>query len=216
MKRRKPLNRQGPQRPRIPGNTQDFYRASGEDLKAESLLWTSFLTFAVSQRSYSTHYVCCAVPSCSVVSDSLLPHGLQPAKFFCPWDSPGKHTGVGCHDLLQGIFPTQESNPGLLHCRQMLYQLSHQGSPGILEWVAYHFSRGTSRPRNRNRVSCTAGVVFTNWTTQDRIQLVFCPIPLSSWSSPFRPGTMAVEGWEPRQDAKLTWAWILPSEDDNL
>ena len=44
-------------------------------------------------------------------------------------DSPGKNTGVGCHFLLQGIVPTQESNPGLLHCRQILYQLSYQGSP---------------------------------------------------------------------------------------
>ena len=44
-------------------------------------------------------------------------------------DSPGKNTGVGCHFLLQGIFPTQGSNPGLPHCRQILYRLSHQGSP---------------------------------------------------------------------------------------
>ena len=51
-------------------------------------------------------------------------------------DSPLKYTGVGCHAFLQGIFPTQGSNPGLLHCRQILYHLSHQGSPRILEWVA--------------------------------------------------------------------------------
>ena len=44
-------------------------------------------------------------------------------------DSPGKNTGIGCHDLLQGIFPTQGSNLGLPHCRQILYHLSHQGSP---------------------------------------------------------------------------------------
>ena len=48
----------------------------------------------------------------------------------CPWDSPGKNTGVGCHFLLQGIFPTQRSNPGLPHCRWTPYHLSHQGSPG--------------------------------------------------------------------------------------
>ena len=54
-------------------------------------------------------------------------------------DSPGKNTGVGCHALLQGIFPTQGSNPGLPHCRWILYCLSHQGSPRILEWVAYPF-----------------------------------------------------------------------------
>ena len=64
-------------------------------------------------------------------------------------DSPGKSTGVGCHALLQEIFPTQGSNPGLLRCRLILYCLSHQGSPRILEWVAYSFSRGSSQPRNR-------------------------------------------------------------------
>ena len=51
----------------------------------------------------------------------LQPRGLQPARFLCLWDSPGKNTGVGCRGLLQGIFPTQGSNPGLLHCRQILY-----------------------------------------------------------------------------------------------
>ena len=50
-------------------------------------------------------------------------------RLLCPWDSPGKNTGVGCHFLLQGIFPTQESNTGLLHCRQMIYQLTYEGSP---------------------------------------------------------------------------------------
>ena len=58
----------------------------------------------------------------------LQPHGLQPARLLCQWDSPGKNTGVGCHFLLQGIFLTQESNPGLLHCRQILYRLSYEGS----------------------------------------------------------------------------------------
>ena len=56
----------------------------------------------------------------SVVSDSLRPRGLEPTRLLCPWDSPGKNTGVGYHFLLQGIFPTQGSNPGLPHCRQML------------------------------------------------------------------------------------------------
>ena len=59
--------------------------------------------------------------SCSVVSDSLWPHGL-----LCPWNSPGKNTGVGCHSLLQ-IFPIQRSNLGLPHCKQILYHRSHQG-----------------------------------------------------------------------------------------
>ena len=63
-----------------------------------------------------------------------------------PWNSPGQNTGVGSCCLHQGIFPTQRLNPGLPHCRQILYQLSHQGSPRILEWVAYPFSSGSSPP----------------------------------------------------------------------
>ena len=66
-------------------------------------------------------------------------------------DSPGKNTGMDCHALLQEIFPTQGSNPGFLHCRCILYHLSHQGSPWILEWAAYPFSKGTSQPRKKLR-----------------------------------------------------------------
>ena len=63
----------------------------------------------------------------SVLSDSLRPHGLH-----SPWNSPGQNTGVGSRSLLQGIFPTQGSNPGLPHCRWILYHLSPRGSPRIL------------------------------------------------------------------------------------
>ena len=56
------------------------------------------------------------------------PMDCSPPRLLCPWNFPGKNTGVGSPSLLQGIFPTQGSNPGLLHCRQMLYCLSHQGS----------------------------------------------------------------------------------------
>ena len=65
----------------------------------------------------------------SVMSNSLGPHGLHR-----PWNSPDQNTGLGCCSLLQGIFPTQGSNPGLPHCRQILYQLSHKGSP----FTCYH------------------------------------------------------------------------------
>ena len=54
------------------------------------------------------------------------------ARLLCPWDSPSKTTGVGCQSLLQGIFLTQGSNPGLLHCRQILYHLRYQGSPWLI------------------------------------------------------------------------------------
>ena len=67
----------------------------------------------------------------SVMSDSLRPRGLQPARLLCPWKSPGKNPGVGCHSLLWGIFPTQGSNLGLLYYTQILYYLSHQGSSSI-------------------------------------------------------------------------------------
>ena len=73
-------------------------------------------------------------------------------------DSPGKNTGVGCHALLQGIFPTQGWNPGLLNCKW--------GSPRILEWVAYPFSRVISGPSNRTEVFCIAGRFFTSWGTR--------------------------------------------------
>ena len=95
----------------------------------------------------------------SVVSDSLRPHELP-----SPCNFPGQNTGMGSLSLLQGIFPTQELNWGLLHCRGILYQLSYQGSPGknilqarILEWVAFPFSRGSSQPRDQTQVSHIAG-----------------------------------------------------------
>ena len=65
----------------------------------------------------------------SDMSNSLQPHGLQPIRLLCPWGSPDKNPGVGCHFLLQGIFLTQGLNPGFLHCRQILHHLSYQGSP---------------------------------------------------------------------------------------
>ena len=72
----------------------------------------------------------------SAVSNSLLPHRL-----YSPWNSPGQNTGMGSLSLLQGIFPTQGLSPGLLHCRQILYQLSHQGSPCIsTEPYSYSFT----------------------------------------------------------------------------
>ena len=91
---------------------------------------------------------------------------LCPA-FATPWNSPGQNTGIGTFSLLQGIFPTQGWNPGLPHCRWILYQLSQKGSPRILEWVAYPFSRGSSGLRNWTRVSCIAGGFFTSWAKRE-------------------------------------------------
>ena len=79
-------------------------------------------------KQLSTHTACMCVLSYSVESDSLQPHRLQPARLLYPWNSPGKNTTVGSHSPLQGFFLTQGSNLGLLHCRQILYHLSHQGN----------------------------------------------------------------------------------------
>ena len=73
---------------------------------------------ALKRNEVCVHYdmcVCVCVPSRSVMFDSLRPHGLYPTRLLCQWNFPGKNTGVGCHFLLQGIFPTQGSNLGLLH-----------------------------------------------------------------------------------------------------
>ena len=96
------------------------------------------------------------------MSDSLRPHGL-----YSPWNSPGQNIGVGSLSLLQGIFPAQGSNSGLLHCRWILYRLSHKGSPRKLEWVAYPFSSRSSWPRNRTGVYCIAGRFFSNWDIRE-------------------------------------------------
>ena len=126
--------------------------------------WHFFYT-QLSSDSFSSHrtYEVSESENRSVVSDSLRPmdytvHGIPQARIL-QWESLF---------LLQGIFPTQGSNPGLPHCRWILYQLSHKGSPRILEWVAYPFSSGSPQLRNWSGVSCIAGGFFNNWAIRDR------------------------------------------------
>ena len=89
--------------------------------------------------------------SCSVVSNSLWPHGLC-----SPWNSPGRNTGVGSLSLHEGIFPTQDPNTGLLHCRQILSWLSHQGLLGIHSYVdGYMLCLGF----------CACGGYYREWRT---------------------------------------------------
>ena len=120
------------------------------------------------EQSVSIRYftICCMEVKWSesllVVSDFLRPYGL-----YSPLNSPGQNTGVGSLSFLQGIFPTQRPSPGLLHCRQILYQLRHKGRPRIQEKVTYPFSSGSSRPRNWTRVSCIAGGFFTKWAIRE-------------------------------------------------
>ena len=87
----------------------------------------------------------------------------------CTWNSPGQNTGVGSLPLLRGIFAIQGPNPGFLHCRWILYRLSHKGSLRILEWVnlSLPFSSGSCLPKNWTRVSWIAGQLFTNWAIRE-------------------------------------------------
>ena len=90
--------------------------------------------------SKSSKYYCLSKVKVKLSQSSLTP--CNPHGLYSPWNSPGQNTAVGSLSLLQGIFPTQGSNPGLLQCRRILYQLSHKGSPRILQWVAYPFLQG--------------------------------------------------------------------------
>ena len=142
------------------------------------------------------------------MSDSFRLHGL-----YSPKNSPGQNIGVGSRSLLQGIFPTQGSNPGLPHCRQILHQLSHQGSPRILEWVAYPFSSRSSWLRNRTGISCIVGRFFTSWATREALLLFFTIYLFGSKLWHVRPLAAACgilvpwPGIEPRPP--LLGAWSL-------
>ena len=124
------------------------------------------------------HYVLCTLTTLfqiltwSITSLKVKVNVAQSCLTLCdpmdsPRNSPGLNTEVGSLSFLQGIFPTQGSNPGLPHCRGILCQLSHKGSPRILEWVAYAFSGRSPWPRNRTGVSCIASGFFTNWDIKE-------------------------------------------------
>ena len=86
-------------------------------------------------RHHSKCFICTHIcyfhesVSVSTISNSLPSHGLWPTRFLCPWNSPGKNTGVGSNSLLQGILPTQGSNPGLPQCRQIFYICATREAP---------------------------------------------------------------------------------------
>ena len=110
-------------------------------------------------------------------------------------DSHGKNTGVGSCFLLQGIFPTEESNLSLFHYRRILYCLSHQGSPRVLEWVDYLFSSRSFWPRNGTRISHIADRFFTSWATSELFY---------SWS--ILPMRSCLQSWI--EKTKFQWAII--------
>ena len=103
----------------------------------------------------------------------LCPNSLRFYGLYSPRNSPGQNTGVGSLSLLQEIFPTQGSNQGLPHCRWILYQLSHRGSPRILEWVDYPFSRGIfpTQESNQGLLHCRHLIYQLRYQVKERI---FC------------------------------------------
>ena len=100
--------------------------------------------------------------------DSFRHCGVQPARLLCPWDSPGKNTGVGTYSLLQGIFTTRRSKPDLQDCRQILYHLSHQGNPFQPLYLAGFPGKGRCRPTPRGQVSAPF-TYFMGSVFEDRI-----------------------------------------------
>ena len=90
-------------------------------------------------REFPLVHSCCFLSSTLTPGNhqscpTLQPHGLWPARLLCAWDFPGKNSGVGCHFLLQGIFPTQGSNPRLLHCRWILYCWATREAPSFTQY----------------------------------------------------------------------------------
>ena len=141
---------------------------SPEDLPYPGIKPTFHVSPASAGKLFAPVLPGCAV-LCLVVQLFLTlcdPRDCSPPDSSVHGDSPGKNTGVGCHALLQGIFPSQRSNPGLLCCRQILHHLSHQRNPRMLEWVAYPFSRGSSWAGNQTKVSRIVGGFFTSWATR--------------------------------------------------
>ena len=120
---------------------------------------------ATNYRERLCAVLCLVTQSCPTLCD---PMDCSPPGSSVRGDSPGKNTGVGCHALLQGIFPTQGLNSGLPHCRWILYCLSLQGSPRILEWVAYPFSSRSS----------WSGFL-TRWATREAHKGHFSPLKTS-------------------------------------
>ena len=137
-----------------------------------SCITTYYLLFTINFYWSIVNSWCCV--SCCYTAESVSYEWVSVSRscltlhlrgLHSPWTAPGQNIGVGSRSFLQGIFPTQGSNPGLLHCRRLLYQLTHQGSPRILEWAACSFSSGSSQARNRTRVSYIAGGFFTSWVS---------------------------------------------------
>ena len=147
------------------GKTRTYVGADEEKLESlytadRNVKWSEQKLLEMSELPYAVP--CAYSLSCPTLCDPM----------DCPWNSPGKNTGVGCHALLQGIFPTQGWNPGLPHCRQILYRLSHQRSPeipclgtyskiNIYSWKNLHMNVQSSTIHSSQQVETTQMTI--NW-----------------------------------------------------
>ena len=154
------------------------WQADSSPLSRKEALQDTFWNLSFNTDAHNNNNGCTKLlvrNNAFIMSNSLRLCGL-----YSPWSSPGENTGVGSLSLLQGIFLTQGSKPGLPHCRWFLYQLSHKGSPRMLERVAYPFSSGPSWPRNHAGVSCLTGRFFTSWAISSYI------IGSNTWFASFK------------------------------
>ena len=136
------------------------------------------------------------VVSCSVVSDSLWPHGLQPVSLLCPWSSPGKNTGVSCHFILPGVFLTQGSNPCLLHWQTDSLPLSHQGSPKLYGLFLKSWKHSEANTVLSSYWSDIPGRLWTQ----------------SKWAKPLPSGMLTCplddpKGLGQKSESSSAWAW---------
>ena len=134
---------------------QEIFPTQGSNTGLPRCGWILYyLSHLVNRNNLHAAVLCLVTQLCPVL---CYPMGCSLPGSSVHGDSSGQNSRMGCHALLQRIFPTQGSNTGLPHCRKILYHLSHLGSVRILEWVAYPFSRGSSWSRNQTKVSCIAG-----------------------------------------------------------
>ena len=133
----------------------------------------------VKVRSLFVSYTVVVAKSCLTL---LQPHGLQPTRLLCPWDSPGKNTGVGCHFVFQGVFQTHGSNPSLLHWEVNSLPLSCLGSPFISYVVPLSISLRVNISRTVCNENCTEQYIGKRRRARGNTEFyVLMPTGLAGW-----------------------------------
>ena len=148
--------------------------------------------------------------ACSVMSDSLGRHGPQSSRLLCPWNFPGKTTGVGCNFLLREIFPTQGLNPHLQHCRQILYLLSHQRR--WLPRTCHYFYRAKWSARLRQFSKFCHGFCFPLGTLRPPCGWSSLPARQDCVESLLRPLQSLISRMSLLNFWLILWLWLISHE----